>query len=515
MTTQQPPASTPPKVGIFYVASEYSIEGKRLLGRHSATAGFLKAWATHSRGNTLYAYTSNKKEFENFRLQVQPWSSPPKACKFIPMQTPQSLQHIDVLYRPDPALSQLAWERRTYGEASYSLCGVTHSLCSKETMAQIGNLLISPLNSWDSLICTSQGGKAMINGLLEDYSEYLAQRWGTRPEAKIHLPVIPLGVDCDSFEQNQQRQGAGYNLKEKLNIGEGDLVVIFAGRLNFYTKAHPVPMYQALERAAGQVEQKVHLIQAGWFEGEGQEREFKESAREFCPSVQVHFLNGRAPEVRQNIWCIGDIFISLADNIQETFGLTPIEAMASGIPVIVTDWNGYKESVRDEVDGFRIPTIMAPLGCGKSIAESYSSYRMNHNYYIGHVAIMTSVDIEACSQALVRLLSNPELRQRMGENGRSQARQVYDWSVVIKAYEELWQYQSDLRLFEQSRSGVQAPTVPNPLCDDPCRRFAHYPTGFLEGEDRLALGVLGNEEGLRLLGKYKMTGFGGSHGFAY
>ena len=226
--------------------------------------------------------------------------------------------------------------------------------------------------------------------------------------------------------------------------------------------------------------------------------------------MQVHFLDGRTPEVQQDIWSIGDIFISLADNIQETFGLTPIEAMASGLPVIVTDWNGYKESVRDEVDGFRIPTMMAPLGCGKSIAESFSSHRINYNNYIGNVAIMTSVDIEACSQALVRLLSNPELRQRMGENGRSRARQVYDWSVVIKAYEELWQYQSDLRLFEQFRSGVQVPTVPNPLCDNPCRRFAHYPTGFLEGEDRLALGVLGNEEGLRLLGKYKMTGFGGN-----
>ncbi len=72
MTSQQPPASTPPKVGIYYVASEYSIDGKRLLGRHSATAGFLKAWATHSRGNTLYAYASNEREFQDFRQKVQP-----------------------------------------------------------------------------------------------------------------------------------------------------------------------------------------------------------------------------------------------------------------------------------------------------------------------------------------------------------------------------------------------------------------------------------------------------------
>ena len=34
----------------------------------------------------------------------------------------------------------------------------------------------------------------------------------------------------------------------------------------------------------------------------------------------------------------------------------PVEAMASGLPVIVSDWDGYKETVRDGVDGFRIPT---------------------------------------------------------------------------------------------------------------------------------------------------------------
>ena len=40
---------------------------------------------------------------------------------------------------------------------------------------------------------------------------------------------------------------------------------------------------------------------------------------------------------------IPDIFVSLSDNIQETFGLTPLEGMASGLPVVATDWNGYRD----------------------------------------------------------------------------------------------------------------------------------------------------------------------------
>ncbi len=42
------------------------------------------------------------------------------------------------------------------------------------------------------------------------------------------------------------------------------------------------------------------------------------------------------------IWQAADIFTSLSDNIQETFGLTPIEAMAAGLPSVVTDWDGYQ-----------------------------------------------------------------------------------------------------------------------------------------------------------------------------
>jgi hypothetical protein len=91
---------------------------------------------------------------------------------------------------------------------------------------------------------------------------------------------------------------------------------------------------------------------------------------------------------------MADIFISLADNIQETFGLTPIEAMAAGLPVVVADWNGYQETVRHEVDGLRIPTLMPPAGCGLDFAASYGDDSLNYSSYIGHVSLMTAVDID-------------------------------------------------------------------------------------------------------------------------
>ena len=81
------------------------------------------------------------------------------------------------------------------------------------------------------------------------------------------------------------------------------------------------------------------------------EEAFNEASDFFLEQTTIIRLDGRDPNNRYLSWSSADIFCSFADNIQETFGLTPIEAMACGLPCVVSDWNGYKETVRDQVDG--------------------------------------------------------------------------------------------------------------------------------------------------------------------
>ena len=40
-----------------------------------------------------------------------------------------------------------------------------------------------------------------------------------------------------------------------------------------------------------------------------------------------------------------DVFVSLSVHQDENFGYAPIEAMACGVPAVVTDWGGYRDSV--------------------------------------------------------------------------------------------------------------------------------------------------------------------------
>lgn len=493
---------------ILYQPEGFETQGQRLMGRQAAGEGFLKALARHGKAESLYCSTKDKAGFEAFSQRVRPWLSDSRQIRWLPTGNPVALAQVGTLYRPDPLISELAWQRRFANQQAYSLCGVTHTLASKGAMEGIGDLLIAPIQPWDAVICTSRAVKTMVERLLGSWAEYLAVRLGAKPAVQFRLPVIPLGVDCDAFPQGQVAQESRSQLRQKLGIGPDDLVVLFVGRLIFNAKAHPVPMYLAMERAAQATKSKVHLIQAGWFEDQQQEVAFKNTASVFSPTVNHLFVDGRQPEIRQDIWSVADVFISLADNIQETFGLTPVEAMAAGLPVVVADWDGYKDTVRHELDGFRVPTLMPPPGCGLDFAANYHDDNLNYSTYVGHISQMTAVDVDACSKALTVLLTQPEVRQRLGENGRVRAREIYDWSVVIGAYEALWEELAELR----TKATVSAPVAPgkppHPLCDDPFHLLSHYPTQSLGQDVVLGLGTMAAPEKLQALRTTWMTNFG-------
>jgi hypothetical protein len=319
--------------------------------------------------------------------------------------------------------------------------------------------------------------------LLERECEHLESRGASAP-ALPHLPVIPLGVECSSFAPAPLLRSAG---RRALEAGEETLVVLFVGRLSFHAKAHPAPMYMALERAARASGKPVVLLFAGWFANDAIRRVFLEDAARQCPSVRVVIQDGRKAEVRASVWHAADVFCSLSDNIQETFGLTPIEAMAAGLPVVVSDWDGYRESVREGLDGFRIRTRAPAPGSSSDLGQRFAQGIDDYDSYCAYSSQFVEVDVGACAEAFRRLFQAPALRRQLGEAGRERARSVYDWSVVVRQYQELWAEQAESRRSAPELAASAAGEPFDPFGADPFAIYAGYPSEALAGAHRVTL----------------------------
>ena len=466
---------------IYYRPEGYETKQPRLMGRNAAGEGFLNGLFHHADIDRFYCYAEERKFGQQF-LDAARAAGNSRPVEWIGWGEPKRLAEPGALYIPDPGLHPHAWRRRRHGQRAYSLIGITHTTASATIMDRIADMHVAPLQEWDAIICTSSQVRSSMQRLVDEQGESLATRLGAGRPTMPQLPVIPLGVDCAKLaphaEQRQVERAA-------LQIGEEDIAILFMGRLSFHAKAHPLPMYLALERIVRETSRRVHLLQAGWFANDFIRDAFVEGAKKFCPSVRCRFLDGRKPEVREHIWQAADIFCSLSDNIQETFGLTPIEAMAAGLPSVVSDWDGYKDTVRHGEDGFRVPTLMPPQGSGEDLADRHDSGVDTYDLYCGFTSQMISVDIEATRLALHRLIDDEPLRRRMGQEARRRALEMFDWRHVIGRYQELWAELAERRALASESAPPRADKASYPARMDPFGLFSDYPSTVLSARHRV------------------------------
>lgn len=457
------------RFAIYYEPSAYTLKGK-VMGRQAAGAALMQAIAD-TRPDKLWCYANSRAAAATCAQTIAELGSPRTGVAWIPADQPQQLEQAGVLYRPDPGIGQHAWHRlaRSHPRA-YSVCGIIQTISSHGPMSAFSDYLTAPVESWDAVICTSTAGRDAVRQVLEQTAESLRERVGATRFTLPQLPVIPLGVHARNFAFSPDDRARA---RARLGLADDEVVVLFSGRLIVHGKAHPLPMWLALEQAAQG--RKVVLIQAGKAPSDDVLKVYTEEPKRFCPSVRNVIVDGGDFDLYHAAWAAADIFTSLSDNIQETFGITPVEAMASGLPVVVSDWDGYKDTVRHGIDGFRVPTLTLPPGAGGELADGYDMGVLNFDYYSGYASQLVAVDVEATAQAYRQLIDDPDLRQRMGSAGARRAREVYDWSIIFGRYQSLW-----AELAERRRADPQLLPPParrrRPDRPDPFAMFATYPT---------------------------------------
>jgi glycosyltransferase involved in cell wall biosynthesis len=441
----------------------------------------LNAFVRYAGVDRLYAFAEHYRSGRAFAKAVAS-VDPLLTTEWISTAEVERLAPIGTLMLPGPGLAAYAWMRRRIGADAFSLCGITHATTSPLVLDAITELPVAPVEPWDAVICTSRAVQRMMVDLLADQRRYLEERFGPITHRGPELPIIPLGIETSSFESNPAQRSLW---RQRLGLrGDDDVMLLYVGRLDILAKAHPLPLFLAAERASARTRRRLHLVLAGWFRDPRGESDFRSAAASFAPSVHFVLLDGRLPQVRQNVWQAADIFVSPVDNIQESFGLTPVEAMAAGLPVVAGDWDGYRDTVRNGIDGFLAPTLMAAPGSAPDLATAYSARTLDYDHYIGLASQAVALDVEAIASALAQLTESASLRHEMGRAGRQRARSEFDWKRIVPRYQALW-----TELAARRRMGAPARCASiHPARPDPFQAFAGYATDMLTSDMRLTRG---------------------------
>jgi len=219
---------------------------------------------------------------------------------------------------------------------------------------------------------------------------YVQQQCRTDP-AKIE--VLYNGVDPALY----QNQNLAAQVRRELGLPPDRPVVGLVARLDHRAKGH-LELLQAL--ALLKDRQTVHALMVG---GGRRQEEMQQLAASLGLAGVVHFLGNRkdVPELLAAM----DIFVLPSHS--EGVSLAVLEAMAAGLPVIVSEVGGLPEIVKHGETGLLIPPK----------------------------------DPEALAQSLARVLEEPGLARKLGQKAREHVQEKYSLErmalVVNETYDEL------------------------------------------------------------------------------
>jgi starch synthase len=462
---------------LFYHPDGFQVARKDLKGRHSAGESFLTAFLQQAEEKEIFALCAGKDSPAAFTQAVRD-SGRPLTARPLNRGDVEALRRQGVLNLPAPGLDGESETRAFLGDDAYALCGVTHTISSREMLDSVARMATSPVQPWDALICTSTAVHEALSGVLDGVEAHLRQRLGATRFTRPMMPIVPLGVHAERFTRKpEDRQ----RWRQKLGLGDDVTAVLFFGRLSIHAKASPFQLAQAVEAAAKSSGRKFALLFCGWFNDDFQRRAFMQTAKAMAPSVPFHAIDGREEGTRFSIWAAADVFCSLSDNIQESFGLTVIEAMAAGLPVVVSNWDGYRAAVKDGENGVMIDSYL-PKASLADAGYRYISGTDNYDVYIAGVSQLCFVDLAQVTGWLVRLSQDASLRKRLGDAGRATVENSFDWKVVLPKYKDVWREQVQRLRREKAKPSTAWQR------HDPARTFSGFPSNQLNGNTPLTQG---------------------------
>lgn len=247
------------------------------------------------------------------------------------------------------------------------------------------------------------------------------------------IRMVPCGFDAKEFSPMERTQA-----RRQLGLDDDDFIVLQLGRM--VPRKGIDNVIRALAHLPDAPAARARLLVVGGESADGSTLDSKEFLRLQAVARQggvldrVTFTGHRPRQALRAHYAAADVFVTTP--WYEPFGITPLEAMACGVPVVASSVGGLTYTVLDGMTGYLVPP-QDPL---------------------------------ALANRLQRLRDHPGLARAMGRCGLHRVRAQFTWEQVSKSL---------LRAYTEVLSGTER------VDDAPLDRF--FPLGPAFAQDRFAV----------------------------
>jgi len=209
------------------------------------------------------------------------------------------------------------------------------------------------------------------------------------------ITVVPNGINEDFFEP-----GDGPAIRKELGIKDDEILLLYLGRLS---ARKGLGMLLDAFRDLNSENKKIKLVIAGVGDYGPRISSF---IKDNCLEKDIIYIGNIPGHKIRSYYACCDIFV--LPSLYETFGIVLLEAMSQGKPVVATRIGG-------------IPDV------------------------VGEDGIIVEPNVLAIKAGILRLVNEPDLRKRLGEQAKKSARKFL-WSSVVKQVEDF--YKESLKCIE-------------------------------------------------------------------
>lgn len=232
-------------------------------------------------------------------------------------------------------------------------------------------------------------------------SKYLADFAHNNVGVKKPIEVIPNGVDYEKFSVTLNSEDRN-SIRSNYGFTAGDFVLVTTSRLVPKNGVEYIIESLGLNVQPASPEVKLLIIGQGFLE-----QQLKQKVNELKLDERVKFAGFVDNDSLPKILASCDAFVR--PSLSEGFGVSFVEAMAAGIPVIATQVGGIKDFLVDpSQDHSSDGTLATGLACLPSDSASIAA-------------------------AVYKLRHDRALSLRLVNNARQMVKTRYDWKVIVSS----------------------------------------------------------------------------------